>query len=92
MIAAAGTSGFGSGTLGPGRTGLENLCIQPEWWQGLSTKQQTQLAERYYRKSPAINQNCLPTCLVDDCLGIGPWSVISRRWIGSQMGSGEPTG
>lgn len=59
---------------------IENICISPEWWEGLTEGQRQSLTVR-------MTLSALPlaprdsNCLTEDGLNLAPWKVCSRRWI-----------
>lgn len=65
-------------------TQFENIHIQPDWWEALSTACQRSLMARF---TSFIDVFALPEpgFLTDNGLRFDPWPVIERRTIGFDL-------
>jgi hypothetical protein len=64
-------------------THFENIHMQPQWWEALSTGHQESLMERHY-----VSVHPLPRAagfLADDGLRFDPWPVVERRCLGFEL-------
>jgi hypothetical protein len=60
---------------------FENLCIDPEWWEGLSDEQRVELNHRMTRSAVPWDLRT-PTRLTDDGVRTPGPRVLSRYWVG----------
>lgn len=60
---------------------LENIQVQPTWWESLSGVQKTALLERMQSGADPISARA-QNCLQWPSLGLPRWGVRSRRWVG----------
>ena len=59
---------------------FENVCISPDWWEALSSKQRSTLVDRFLLTTDMFEPR-KAHCLADDSLGLPEWQVMSRRWL-----------
>lgn len=59
---------------------IENLAIQPDWWEALDEGQRQALIERMANSANPMNER-KPDCLVDDGIHVPSWGPSTRRWI-----------
>jgi len=60
---------------------IENVHINPGWWDALSQEHRTALATRMVASAnPEVGRH--PGCLQPDAWPVSPWPVRERKWIG----------
>ncbi len=65
-------------------THFENIHIQPQWWEELSTECQQALMARFYASVHPFTPRA-EGFLTDDGLRFDPWPVVGRRCFGFEL-------
>jgi hypothetical protein len=60
---------------------FENLCISPDWWEGLGDDRRKVLVDRMMLSVSSFAERG-EHCLAPDGLEIPPWAITSRAWVG----------